>query len=56
MHTYIHEYYSVMKNNGLMSFSGKGIELGNIMLSEISQTENKKEPMFPFIVESRPKK
>jgi hypothetical protein len=32
------EYYSAIKNEDIMSFAGKWMELGNIMLSEITQT------------------
>jgi hypothetical protein len=33
------EYYSATKNNEFMKFSGKWMELENIILSEISQTQ-----------------
>jgi hypothetical protein len=32
-------YYPTIKENGIMSFSGKWVELEVIRLSEISQTE-----------------
>lgn len=32
------EFYSVIKKNRFMSFSGNWMELGTIMLSKISQT------------------
>ena len=35
---YTMEYYSVLKNE-IMTFAGKWIELENIMLSEISQSQ-----------------
>jgi hypothetical protein len=34
------EYYSAIKKNEFMSFTGKCMELEMIRLSEISQTEN----------------
>ncbi|KAG3273059.1 hypothetical protein H1C71_031294 [Ictidomys tridecemlineatus] len=34
---YTMEYYSVIKENKTMAFAGKGMELENIMLSEVSQ-------------------
>ena len=33
------EYYSVIKNEGILSFAGKWIELENIILSELTQTQ-----------------
>jgi hypothetical protein len=32
-------YYSAIKNNDFMKFSGKWMELENIILSEITQTQ-----------------
>jgi hypothetical protein len=34
---YTMELYSAMKKNEIFSFSGKWMELGNIILSEVSQ-------------------
>ena len=34
------EYYSAIKNNEFMKFLGKWLELENIMLSEVNQTQN----------------
>jgi hypothetical protein len=34
---YTMEYYSVMKNNGIMMFAGKWTELEITMLSKVSQ-------------------
>ena len=47
---YIHtmEFYSAIKKNEIMSFSRKWMELENIMLSEISQTQKIKGHMFSF--------
>ena len=33
------EYYSAIKNEDIMNFAGKWLELGNIILSEITQTQ-----------------
>ena len=45
------EFYSVIKNK-IMSFAGKWMELENIMLSEISQSQKVKARMFSLICES----
>ena len=37
---YTTEYYSAIKNEGIMSFTDKWIELENIILSEVTQTQN----------------
>jgi hypothetical protein len=36
---YTMEYYSAIKNEDIMKFAGKWMELENIMLSEVTQTE-----------------
>ena len=36
------EYYSVVKNNNIMKFAGKWLELENIILSEVTQTQKDK--------------
>ena len=33
------EYYSAIKNEDILSFAGKWIELENIMLSKVTQTQ-----------------
>jgi len=33
------EYYSAIKNNDFMKFFGKWMELGNIILSEVTQSQ-----------------
>jgi hypothetical protein len=38
--------YSDMKKNGILSFASEWMELGNIILSEVSQTEKVKNHMF----------
>jgi hypothetical protein len=39
---YTIEHYSAIKNEDIMNFSGKWIELENIMLSEVTQTNTDK--------------
>ena len=36
---YTMEYYSAISNEDILSFSGKWIELENIILSEVTQTQ-----------------
>ena len=36
------DYYSAMKNNEILPFAATWVDLENIMLSEISQTEKNK--------------
>ena len=45
---YVHtmEFYSAIKKNKSMSFAGKWMELENIVLSEISQSQKLKGHMF----------
>ena len=45
---YIHtiEYYSDIKNNDFMKFAGKWIELENIILSEITQSQKNTHGMY----------
>jgi hypothetical protein len=43
------EFYSAMKKNEILSFAGKWMELENIILSEVSQAQKTKIPMFSFI-------
>ena len=42
VYVYVYEYYSAIKNNGFLPFAAMWINLGNIMLGEISQTEKDK--------------
>jgi hypothetical protein len=42
----IMEIYSAMKKNEIFSFTGKWIELENIILSEVSQAQKTKNSMF----------
>jgi hypothetical protein len=43
---YIMEYYSAMKNKAILNFAGKWIELGNIILSEVTQTQKNMHGMY----------
>ena len=43
------EYYSAIKKYKIMSFAGKGMELENIMLSEINQSQKVKSWMISLI-------
>ena len=46
---YTMEYYSAIKNNDLMKFIGKWIELENIILSEVTQTQKDMHGMYSLI-------
>jgi hypothetical protein len=46
---YTMEFYSAMKKNEILSFTGKWMELGNIILSEVSQAQKTKNHMFSLI-------
>jgi hypothetical protein len=43
------EFYSAMKNNEILSFTSKWMELENIILSEVSQAQKTKNHMFSLI-------
>jgi hypothetical protein len=43
------EFYLAMKKNEILSFAGKWMELENIILSEVSQTQKTKNHMFSLI-------
>jgi hypothetical protein len=45
---YLHtmEFYAAMKKNEILSFSSKWMELGNIILSEVSLAQKTKNRMF----------
>jgi hypothetical protein len=43
------EFSSAMKKNEILSFASKWMELENIILSEVSQAEKAKNPMFSLI-------
>jgi len=46
---YTIEYYSAIKNNDFMKFLGKLIELENIILSEITQSQKNTHGMHSLI-------
>ena len=50
-HIYTMEYYSALKNYGIMKLAGKSIELENIILSEVTQTQKDKHGMYSLISE-----
>jgi hypothetical protein len=43
------EYYSAIKNNKFMKFAGKWMELENIILSEVTQSQKNTHDMFSLI-------
>jgi hypothetical protein len=43
------EFYSAVKKNEIKLFSGKWMELENIILSEVSQVQKAKDHMFSLI-------
>jgi hypothetical protein len=53
---YIHtmEYYSAIRNNGIW-FEGIWMQLGDIMLSEVSQDQKHKSHVFSHNMEDRSK-
>jgi hypothetical protein len=46
---YTMEFYSATKKNEILSFTGKRMELENIILSEVSQAPKAKSHMFSLI-------
>jgi hypothetical protein len=46
---YTMEFYSAMNKNEILLFSNKWMELENIILSEVSQTQKTKNRMFSLI-------
>jgi hypothetical protein len=46
---YTTEFYAAMKKNEMLSFTGKWIELENIILSEVSLAQKTKNRMFSLI-------
>jgi hypothetical protein len=51
---YIMEFYSATKKNEILSFAGKWMELGNIILSEVARSRRPKAACFLSYVEYRP--
>jgi hypothetical protein len=43
------EFYAAMKKNEKLSFTGKWMELENIILSEVSLAQKTQNHMFSFI-------
>jgi hypothetical protein len=48
-YVFIMEYYSAIKNNEFMKFLGKWMELGNIILSEVTQSQKNTHNMHSLI-------
>jgi hypothetical protein len=46
---YTMEFYAAMKKNKMLSFTGKWMELENIILSEVSLAQKTKNRMFSLI-------
>jgi hypothetical protein len=46
---YTMEFYAAMKKNEMLSFTGKWMELENIILSEVSLAQKTKNHMFSLI-------
>jgi hypothetical protein len=46
---YTKEYYSAIKNNEFMKFLGKWMNLGNIILSEVTQSQKNTHDMHSLI-------
>jgi hypothetical protein len=49
MYVYTMEYYSAIKNNEFMKFIGKWMELENIILSEVTQSQKDIHDMYSLI-------
>jgi hypothetical protein len=47
------EFYSAMKKNEILSFASKWMELENIILSEVSQTQKTRNHCSPSYVDFR---
>ena len=45
------EYHSAIKNNDFMKFSGKWMELENIILIEVTQSQKNTQGMYSLISE-----
>jgi hypothetical protein len=46
---YTMEYYSAIKNNDFMKFTGKWMELENIILSEVNQSQKNTHAMYSLM-------
>jgi hypothetical protein len=49
LYIYAMVLYSATKKNEILSFGGKWMELKNIILSEVSQTQKAKSHKFSFV-------
>ena len=49
VHFYTMEYYSAIKNDDFMKFKGKWMELGNVILSEVTQAQKNTHGMHSLI-------
>ena len=49
VYIYTMEYYSAIKNEGIISFAGKWIKLDNIMLREVTQIPKDIHGMYSLI-------
>ena len=52
---YTMEYYSAIKNEDILSFAGKRMELENIILNEVTQTQKYMHGMYSLISGYQPK-
>ena len=48
-YTYTIEYYTAKKENNILNFAGNWMELGNIILSEVTQTQKDNYYMYSLI-------
>jgi hypothetical protein len=46
---YVKKYYTAIKNEGILSFAGKWMELENIILNEVTQTQKEMHGMNSLI-------
>jgi hypothetical protein len=46
---YTIEYFSAIKNEGMLNFAGKWMELENIILSEVTQIQKDMHGMYSLI-------
>ena len=46
---YTVEYYSAIKNEDILNFAGKWMELENTILSEVTQTQKNMHDMYSLI-------
>jgi hypothetical protein len=50
------DYYSAIKNNDFIKFSGKWMELENVILSEITQSQKNAHGIYSLISGYQPEK